>query len=106
MTRRTMSPMARKVGRWALVAALVALTVGMGTAAAQPAAVSTTSLVVQVIGRGTVVANGGQINCGDGAKQCYFETGSGATIRLDVTPEPGWTFTGWRSGSDDCSRRE
>jgi hypothetical protein len=98
-----MSPMAGKVGRWALVAALGALTVGMGTAAAQPAAVSSTSVVVQVIGRGTVVADGGQINCGDGAKQCYFETGSSATMRLNVTPEAGWTFAGWRSGSDDCA---
>ncbi len=95
--------MVRTVGRWALVAGLGALTVGLGSAAARPAAVSTTSLVVQVVGRGTVVANGGQINCGGGVKQCYFEAGGSATMTLAVTPAAGWTFTGWRSGSDDCT---
>jgi hypothetical protein len=95
--------MARKLGSWALVAALAALALGLGTAGAR-STVSTT-LVMQVIGRGTVVASGGQISCGDGAKQCYFETGSGASISLDVTADSGWTFSGW-SPPSDCTGSE
>jgi List-Bact-rpt repeat protein len=93
--------MARKLGSWGLVAGLAALALGLGTAGARSTA--STTLLVQVIGRGTVVADGGQINCGGGTKQCYFETGSGATMKLTVTPDPAWTFAGWESGSDDCS---
>jgi Divergent InlB B-repeat domain len=92
--------MARRLGSWGLVAALAALALGFGTAGARSTA--STTLLVQVIGRGVVVADGGQINCGGGSKQCYFETGSGATIKLTVTADSGWSFAGWESGSDDC----
>jgi hypothetical protein len=94
--------MGRKLGRWGLVAAFTFVAIGIGSAGAGPTAQPSTTLLVQAIGEGTVISNGGQISCGDGAKQCFFETASSATLSLDATPAPGWSFTGWRSPSDDC----
>jgi hypothetical protein len=93
--------MARKLGSWVLALALGALVLGIGLAGARTTA--STSLLVQVLGRGTVTASGGQINCGNGANQCYFQAGNTATITLTATPMSGWTFDGWDSRSDDCS---
>ena len=93
--------MARKLASWALVLALGVLALGIGTAGADTT--TSRSLLVQVIGRGTVISDGGQISCGNGAKQCYFETSGSATIALTATPAAGWTLDGWQSDSDDCS---
>jgi Divergent InlB B-repeat domain len=92
--------MARKLASWALVLALGGLALGIGVAGARTTA--SASLLVQVLGVGTVTASGGQINCGSGAEQCYFETSASATVTLTATPASGWTFTGW-DGSDACS---
>src|SRR5438105_1953185 len=96
-----MSPMARELGRWSLVAALAALALGIGTAGGATTQSSSRSLVVQVIGRGSVTSGGGQISCGNGAKHCYFETSSSATIVLTAEPAAGWMFDHWEG--DDCS---
>jgi hypothetical protein len=93
--------MPRKLAIWALVGVLAALALGLATAGAR--STDSTTLVVQVLGRGQVVADGGQITCGNGSKQCYFETGGGATIKLDVEASTGWTFVGWSTSGTDCA---
>ena len=47
-----------RVGTWGLAAAFVALALGIGTAGAGSAATASTTLLVQVIGHGTVVLDG------------------------------------------------
>jgi len=65
-------------------------------------ALATTTVIVQVMGRGTVGGGGGQISCGDGSKSCYATYVLGASVTITATAPVGWTFSGW-DGSADCS---
>jgi uncharacterized repeat protein (TIGR02543 family) len=79
---------------------LAALALGVPGAAGKTLA--TTTVVVQVIGRGTVSGGGGQINCGNGSKSCYATYVSGESVVLTASAPAGWTFAGW-DDSDTCS---
>ncbi len=87
-----------KLRSWGLVL-LAMLVLGVGGAGGR--ALATGAVAVQVLGGGSVSANGGQINCGNGSTTCYFSTSSSADITLTATDVDGWTFAGW-AGSDDC----
>ena len=76
------------------VVLLAALVVGVGGAGGQA---TTGTLVVQVIGDGHVSATGGQIDCGQGSKRCYFTSSTSATITLTASAD----FVSW--GGSDCS---
>jgi List-Bact-rpt repeat protein len=78
---------------------LGALVLGVSGAAGK--ALATTTVVVQVMGRGTVTGGGGQINCGEGSKSCYATYVSGASVTLTAAAPVGWTFSGW-DDSDTC----
>ncbi len=79
---------------------LAALTLGAGGAVGRKAA-TTTTVRVEVIGRGLVTDNKSSINCGNGATTCRASyTGTG-TVSFTAAPASGWTFTGW--SGDDCS---
>jgi hypothetical protein len=54
--------------------------------------------VVQVLGDGHVNASGGQIDCGQGSKHCYFSSSTSASVTL--TAAIG--FASW-NGSADCN---
>ena len=88
---------------WAAITTLGVLALGFAIAGAATKQSTARSLLVQVVGRGAVTAGGGQISCGNGSSQCYFETTSSATITLTAEAAAGWTFSGWASASDDCS---
>ena len=91
--------MAGKVARGGVLLLLASLALGVSGAGGRPLA--TTTVLIQVDGRGTV-SGGGQINCGDGNTSCYATYVSGENVTITAAPSPGWTFTGWDS-SDDCS---
>ena len=68
--------------------------------AAHARSLATSTILVQVIGQGTVTGSGGTINCGDGAATCYYTTSAtSGSVTLTATPDATWTFTGW---SGDC----
>ncbi|HEY7604888.1 MAG TPA: InlB B-repeat-containing protein [Gaiellaceae bacterium] len=80
------------------LAALAALALGAGGAAGHQAATSTT-VRVQVIGRGVVTDDKSQMNCGNGGTVCRVSyTGTGSVV-FSEAPAPGWTFSDW----DGCS---
>ncbi len=75
----------------AALVALAALTLGVQSAAAS--ASLTTTVTVEVIGKGTVTSSPGGIKCGNGKKTCYL-TFSG-DVTLTGKAASGWTFDGW-----------
>jgi uncharacterized repeat protein (TIGR02543 family) len=91
--------MAARAAAWSLVA-LAALTLGVGGAVGHAAA-TTTTVRVQVIGRGVVTDNKSSMNCGNGATVCRVSyTGSG-NVSFSAAPAPGWTFSDWEGCSGD-----
>jgi hypothetical protein len=81
---------------WSLGLLVVALVLGVSSAGGRSLATGT--LVVQVLGNGYVNASGGQIDCGQGSKRCYFSSTTSASITL--TASVG--FQSW-IGSHDCN---
>jgi Divergent InlB B-repeat domain len=76
-----------------LASALVAvLALGLGGAPVH-AATTPPTLVVEVIGQGTVT--GTAINCGGGKLSCYSAYGSTTAVNLTAAAASGWTFSGW-----------
>jgi hypothetical protein len=96
--------MAGKAAGWSLVV-LAALVLGVSGAGGR--SLAATTLTQQVIGGGNVTADGGQINCGAGAKACYFSTSGTGTVVLTANAESGWTFASWSGGcaavANDCT---
>jgi hypothetical protein len=80
---------------------LLVLVLVLGVSGAGARALATSTVLVQVIGHGTVVGGSGTINCGDGATACYYTTtATSGSVTLTATPDSGWFFTsGW---SGDC----
>ena len=82
--------MAARAAAWSLVA-LATLTIGVGGAVGHAAA-TTTTVRVQVIGRGVVSDNKSSMNCGNGATVCRIsysgtrqrDVHRGAGVGLDV----------------------
>jgi uncharacterized repeat protein (TIGR02543 family) len=96
--------MAGKAAGWSLVV-LAALALGVSGAGGH--SLATTTVLVQVIGHGTVTGTSGTINCGDGSTECYYTTtAASGSITLTATADTGWSFTGWGgdcSGSGSCT---
>ena len=70
---------------------LVALLLGVVDAGARSS--DTTTVTVQVIGKGSVKSTTSGINCGNGNKKCYIAFGSGP-VTLKASAAGGWTFDG------------
>ena len=85
--------MAARAAAWSLVA-LAALTLGVGGAIGHAAA-TTTTVRVQVIGRGVVTDNKSSMNCGNGATVCRISYSGSGNVRFSAAPASGWTFNGW-----------
>jgi uncharacterized repeat protein (TIGR02543 family) len=88
-----------------LLVAVFALTLGVTGAGGH--SLATTTILVQVIGQGSVTGTGGTINCGDGATLCYFTTtATSGSVTLTATPDSGWSFSpGWSQacgGTSTC----
>jgi Divergent InlB B-repeat domain len=91
--------MGRRAATCSLIA-LAALALGTGGAVGRRAA-TTTTVRIEVIGRGLVTDNKNSMNCGNGGTTCRISyTGSG-TVSFTAAPASGWIFTGW--SGDDCS---
>ncbi|HKP19029.1 MAG TPA: hypothetical protein VJT84_11155 [Gaiellaceae bacterium] len=91
--------MAVKLG--GLCAALVAaLVLGVGGAAGRSLVDPPTTLVVQVIGGGSVTGTAGTITCGAGNKTCYYTTtAETGTVVLTATNQGIWSFSNWDCGA-------
>ena len=78
---------------------LAALALGIGGAAGRQTA-TTTTVRVEVIGRGLVTDNKSSMNCGNGATICRISFSGTGSVAFSTTPAGGWTFSGW---GGDCS---
>ncbi len=93
--------MAARAAAWSLVA-LATLTLGVGGAVGQ--APTTTTVRVEVIGRGVVKDDKNQIDCGNGATTCRISYSGAGSASLSAAPASGWTFSDWKGcSSDPCS---
>jgi List-Bact-rpt repeat protein len=78
---------------------LATLALGVGGAVGQA---TTTTVRIQVIGKGAVKDGGNVMSCGNGATTCRISySGSGSSVTFTATNADGWTFSGW--SGDDCS---
>ena len=90
--------MAWRAATWGLIA-LAALALGVGGAVGRKAA-TTTTVRVEVIGRGLVTDNKSSMNCGNGGTICRVSYSGTGSVTFSTAPAGGWTFSGW---SGDCS---
>ena len=79
---------------------LVALLLGVVNAAARSA--DTTTVTVEVIGKGTVKSDVSGINCGNGNKKCYTAFGAVSSITLKANAPSGWIFDESSGWGGDC----
>ena len=79
--------------------ALAVLVLGVGNAAGRPQTTST--IVVEVIGLGTISGSSNSIHCGSEGNECVRTFSNDAVITLSANPANGWSFGSW-SGSG-CS---
>ncbi len=94
--------MAARAAAWSLVA-LAALALGVGGAVGHAAA-TTTTVRVEVIGRGVVTDNKSSMNCGNGATVCRISYSGSGSVSFSAAPAAGWTFSDWQGCSGDpCS---
>src|SRR5436190_20510450 len=81
---------------------LAALALGVGGAVGRETA-TTTTVRVEVIGRGLVTDNKSSMNCGNGATTCRISYSGTGSVTFTASPASGgWTFSGW-SGDPGCS---
>lgn len=76
---------------------LAALTLGVVGASGRTLATST--ITVQVIGKGSVTGSSNSIKCGDGSMTCFLTFTNDATITLTQKAGKNWAFGSW---SGDC----
>ena len=91
--------MGRPLGRGCLLLLVASLALGVGNAGGRTLA--TTTITVEVIGKGAVKSsspNSG-IKCGKGDTTCYLTFTSAGPITLTASPSDKWSFDSW---SDDC----
>jgi List-Bact-rpt repeat protein len=87
--------------RAAALGAIVFAALALGVAGAAGQA-TTTTVRIQVIGKGTVKDGGNVLSCGNGATTCRISySGSSGTVTFTPTAADGWNFAGW--SGDDCS---
>src|SRR5579862_8929197 len=67
----------------------------LGVGGASGRALATTTVVVEVIGGGSVADSGGQIGCGNESTDCYATYVSGASVTLTASGRTAWTFATW-----------
>jgi hypothetical protein len=81
---------------------VLALALLAGGGAPSLAATSPPSLMIEVIGSGTVSGSG--IACGGGRLACYAVYGTDpAAVTLTESPASGWAFNHWEDGGTACS---
>jgi len=90
--------MAWRAATWSLIV-LAGLALGVGGAVGRETA-TTTTVRVEVIGRGLVTDNKSSINCGNGATTCRNTYSGSGSVTFTAAEAAGWTFTNW---SGDCS---
>jgi uncharacterized repeat protein (TIGR02543 family) len=91
--------MERTLGRGVLLLLLASLVLGVGSAGGRTLA--TTTITVEVIGKGTVTSDPSGIKCGNGKKTCYLTfSGSDSSITLSASPADNWDDGTWE---DACS---
>src|SRR5712692_4538039 len=92
--------MGSKLG-WAVFLLFAAFALGVGSAGGRTLA--TTTVTVEVIGKGMVTSdspNSG-IKCGNGKNNCYITfTTTSLTITLSTGAASGWTFASWGGAAD------
>jgi uncharacterized repeat protein (TIGR02543 family) len=84
-------------GGFFLLAALV-----LGVASAGGRTLATTTVTVEVIGKGTATSNSPNsgIKCGNGKNNCYITFTTSTTITLSTGAAGGWTFASWGGAAD------
>src|SRR6266852_196128 len=95
--------MGSKLG-WAVFLLFAAFALGVGSAGGR--SLATTTVTVEVIGKGTVTSNSPNsgIKCGNGKKTCFLTFTSSSTITLAAAPASGWSFDSWSSNvGGDCA---
>ncbi len=95
--------MGSKLG-WAVFLLFAAFALGVGSAGGR--SLATTTVTVEVIGKGTVTSNSPNsgIKCGNGKKTCFLTFTSSSTITLTAGQTNGWTFNSWSSNvGGDCA---
>jgi hypothetical protein len=91
--------MARRAATASLIVLLTTLVLWVGGAVGHTTA-TTTTVRVEVIGRGLVTDNKSSMNCGNGATVCRISyTGTGS-VTFTAAAASGWTFSNW---SGDCN---
>ncbi|MGE5274943.1 MAG: InlB B-repeat-containing protein [Verrucomicrobiota bacterium] len=80
---------------------LATLALGVGGAVGREAA-TTTTVRVEVVGRGLVIDDKSSMRCGNGQTICRVSYSGTGSVEFTATPPDtgGWTFSGW---DGDCS---
>src|SRR5438132_10026869 len=92
--------MGSKRVRGLLLVLLAALTLGVASAGGHT--LVTTTVTVEVIGKGTVTSNPSGIKCGNGKHTCYIAfSGTGSNIDLTANSGNNWSFDSWGGPSSD-----
>src|SRR5437667_1046071 len=88
---------------WAVFPLFAAFVLGVGSAGGR--SLATTTVVVDVIGQGTVTSAPSSIKCGNDKKTCYVTFTTGATVTLTAAPAGGWAFDHWddKTTVPDCN---
>ena len=77
----------------------------LGVGSAGGRTLATTTITVEVIGKGAVKSSDSKVKCGNGDKTCYLAFSGGETITLTHKAASGWDFVSWAGAcvSDPCT---